>query len=80
MSNKSTLKEIKKAYKKLALKYHPDKHKDLKESQKNNLDKKFNEINTAYQVLSNENTKKQYDYLGHDVYTSNASNGNSGSR
>ena len=50
--------EIKKAYKKLALKYHPDKHKDLKESQKNNLDKKFNEINTAYQVLSNENTRE----------------------
>lgn len=59
MSNKATEREIKKAYKKLALKNHPDKNKDLTESNKASLDKKFSEINTAYQVLSNKNTKNE---------------------
>lgn len=67
MSNKATEREIKKAYKKLALKNHPDKNKDLTESNKASLDKKFSEINTAYQVLSNKNTKNEYDRLGHNI-------------
>ena len=47
--------EIKKAYKNLAHKYHPDKGGDAE---------KFKEINEAYQVLSNESKRKQYDSFG----------------
>lgn len=51
--------EIKKAYRKLALKYHPDKNKDDKGSEQ-----QFKEINEAYQVLSDPAKKQQYDQFG----------------
>ncbi|QMU56226.1 MAG: molecular chaperone DnaJ [Candidatus Mycalebacterium zealandia] len=52
--------EIKKAYRKLAQKYHPDRNKDKKKAEE-----KFKEINEAYQVLSDENKRSQYDNFGH---------------
>jgi len=52
---------IKKRYKKLAMKYHPDKTSDDK---KKEYEEKFKEINQAYSVLSDENKKKQYDMGG----------------
>lgn len=51
--------EIKKAYRKLAKKYHPDLHPDDEEAQE-----KFKEANEAYEVLGDEKKKKQYDRFG----------------
>jgi curved DNA-binding protein len=56
--------EIKKAYRKLALKYHPDRNPDDKQSED-----KFKEINEAYQVLSDSEKRARYDQLG-DSYQS----------
>lgn len=53
--------EIKNAYRKKALEWHPDRHKNDKET----AEKKFKEINEAYQVLSNPQKKSQYDQFGH---------------
>ncbi|MFC1615772.1 molecular chaperone DnaJ [Patescibacteria group bacterium] len=51
--------EIKAAYRKLALKWHPDKHKGEKDAEK-----KFKEINQAYEILSDKQKRNQYDTFG----------------
>lgn len=55
--------EIKRAYRKLALKYHPDRNPDDKQAEEN-----FKEINEAYQVLSDPEKRVRYDQLG-ESYT-----------
>ncbi len=61
---KSTPQEaIKKAYRKLALKYHPDKNKGDKTSEE-----KFKEASEAYHVLSNKERRKNYDQFGHAAF------------
>ena len=54
--------EIKKAYRKLARKYHPDVNKDPQ------AEEKFKEINAAYEVLSNPEKKQQYDQYGDSMF------------
>ena len=51
--------EIKRAFRKLAIKYHPDKNQGNKEAEE-----KFKEINEAYQVLSDPEKKARYDQYG----------------
>lgn len=56
-------KEIKKAFRKLAVLYHPDKNKEK------GAEEKFREIAEAYEVLSDDDKRKEYDMVGHAGYT-----------
>lgn len=56
-----TAEEIKKAYRKKAIQYHPDKNPDDK-----NAEEKFKEAAEAYEVLSNPDKRAKYDRFGHD--------------
>jgi len=59
VSKSASAEEIKKAYRKLALKYHPDRNKGDKESEA-----RFKDISEAYAVLSDTEKRKQYDMFG----------------
>ncbi|KAL7158172.1 hypothetical protein ABFS83_02G124400 [Erythranthe nasuta] len=65
----ATASEIKKAYYGLAKKLHPDTNKNDPEAEK-----KFQEVQKAYEVLKDEEKRQQYDQLGHDAFES-AGNG-----
>lgn len=69
VSRNSDADEIKKAYRKLAVKFHPDKNKGDKAAEE-----KFKSINEAYGVLSDSEKKKRYDMFG----TADGTNGSSG--
>src|SRR5271169_5189544 len=61
---KATDEEIKKAFRTLARKYHPDVAKDKKTAEE-----KFKELNEAHEVLSNPESRRKYDQLGADWKT-----------
>jgi molecular chaperone DnaJ len=62
--------EIKKAYRQMAKKYHPDLHPDDKE-----CEEKFKECNEAYEVLSDPEKKAKYDQFGHAAFDQTAGAG-----
>lgn len=63
VDRKATADEIKKAYRKLAMKYHPDRNKGNREAEE-----KFKEINEAYEVLGDASKRARYDQFG-DSYS-----------
>ena len=64
ISKNASSAEIKRAYRKQALEWHPDRHKDDKEA----AEKRFKEINEAYQVLSDSEKRSAYDQFGHAAF------------
>merc|ERR1711892_664634 len=64
--------DIKKAYRKMALKYHPDKNKE------SNAEEKFKEIAEAYEVLSDKDKKAAYDRHGSEGLRSGRRNSSQG--
>lgn len=66
--------DIKKAFKKLARKYHPDLNRDDPKV----AEAKFKEVNEAYEVLSNPQKKAQYDQFGHAAFDGSAGGGAGG--
>lgn len=65
--------EIKKAYRKLALKYHPDKNKSPQ------AEERFKEVTEAYEVLSDKKKRDVYDQYGEDGLKDNMEGGSGGS-
>lgn len=65
--------EIKKAYRKMAIKYHPDKNQGDKDAEE-----KFKEAAEAYEVLSNPDKRARYDQFGHAANASSANGGGFG--
>lgn len=73
VSKTATVDEIKKAYRKLAMQYHPDKNSGSKEAEE-----KFKEATEAYSVLSDPENKKKYDQFGHAAFSQGAGAGAGG--
>ena len=67
--------EIKKAYRKKAIQYHPDKNPGDKEAEE-----KFKEAAEAYDVLSNPDKRSRYDQFGHAAFDQTAGGGYGGGR
>ena len=62
----ATADEIKKAYRKVAIKYHPDRQTGKTEAEQKEAEDKFKEAAEAYSVLSDEQKRQQYDQFGFD--------------
>lgn len=65
VSKSATTEEIKKAYRKKALEYHPDRNKA------SDAGTKFKEVNEAYEILSDKGKRTTYDQYGHNAFSGN---------
>lgn len=72
LSKGASAQEIKKAYRKLSKQYHPDINKEP------DANEKFKEITEAYEVLSDDNKKAQYDQFGHSAFEQGGFGGSGG--
>ena len=73
VSKNATADEIKKAYRKLAIKYHPDRNPGNKQAEE-----KFKKVSIAYDVLSDPEKRKNYDQFGSDFFQHGAQGGQGG--
>lgn len=64
VDKKASAADIKKAYRKIAIKYHPDRQGDKSEAEKKDAEEKFKEAAEAYSVLSDDQKRQQYDQFG----------------
>ena len=64
VDKKASAADIKKAYRKIAIKYHPDRQGDKSDAEKAEAEEKFKEAAEAYAVLSDEQKRQQYDQFG----------------
>lgn len=75
VNKNSSESEIKKAYRKAAMKFHPDKFSSASDTEKKEAEDKFKEINEAYEVLSDPQKKAAYDQYGHAAFEGGAGGG-----
>lgn len=73
ISRDASEKDIKKAYRRVAMKHHPDRNPDNKEAEE-----KFKEASEAYEILSDAQKRGAYDQYGHDAVSGNAGAGGFG--
>lgn len=73
VSKQATAAEIKKAYRKLAMKYHPDRNPG-----DNKAEESFKEVKAAYEILSDDQKRAAYDQYGHDAVSGAAGGGHGG--
>jgi len=69
--------EIKNAFRKKAIKLHPDRHVSKSEAERKQFEEQFQEVQKAYNVLSDPEKRAQYDQFGHEQFTAQGS-GNGG--